>query len=402
MQKITVLQRYWFDRRKISLSFPDKWNIDVCNMAADKWKPLAIKDMKDAIDRPIKSKSLEVLAKGKKEACILFDDMTRPTMPYKIVPYILEKLQASGIAKKNIRFIAAPGSHGALSLEDFRKKLGKDIVADYPVYNHNCFENCVYAGKIKEGIPLYLNKEFMLCDLKIGIGSVFPHIYSNFGGGGKIILPGISHIKTIEKFHTLDKRSPRFGRGKGGNCVRALDEAARLSGLQFKIDFLINTNGDEVACFAGDPIASFKQARKKAREAYKTIHDKDYDVIIANAFMKSNEADLGIHNVIHLINPKKAIFVLVTDNPRGQINHYLLRSYGKFIGGRQYKVGTFLKKHIKYIIFSPQKDYAAFDTFDKPGQLIWKDSWESILKVIKKDFSKPKIAVFKDATTQLI
>ncbi|NQT06215.1 MAG: DUF2088 domain-containing protein [Candidatus Omnitrophica bacterium] len=402
MKRVTILQGFWSKKREVVLTFPDKWKVDICDMAADNWKKISLREMKKAIDNPIGCEKLEFLAKGKREAVILFDDMTRPTKPYKIIPYILEKLKSGGIKKNNIRFIISTGSHGAHRLDEFKKKLGSDIVANYPVYNHNCFENCAYIGMSSSGVPIYLNKEFVSCDLKIGIGSVLPHVYCGFSGGGKIVVPGISHIKTIDKFHSLRKGISGLGKQKKNIRAGSIEEAVRMANFQLKIDFIMNTNGDEVACFAGDPISEFKEAVRLAKKAYLTPHGKDYDVIIANAYAKSNEADLAIHNVIKLLNPKRGILILITHNPHGQINHYLLRSYGKFISGRCFKIRTFLKPKVKYIIFSPYKGHSTFDTFDNPESLIWEKSWKHILKIIAGEFSRPKMAVFKDATIQLL
>jgi nickel-dependent lactate racemase len=402
MKKIRIRQGIWFRQKHIILTFPNGWRIDRPSMTADKWKVLSLSDMAKAIDNPIGGKRLEDIARGKKEVIILFDDMARPTRPYRIISHILSKLHYVGIKKENIRFIVSPGSHGICTLQDFRKKLGNSVIGNYPVYNHNCFENCAYIGKTTSGVPLYINREFLLCDLKIGIGCVVPHLYCGFSGGGKIILPGISHIRTIDAFHSLSKGISGFGKIRANIRVKTIYEAVRLSNFQFKIDFIVNTNGDEVACFAGDPVEEYKEAVKIAERAYLTPHQSGYDVIIANAFVKSNEADIAIHNTIHLLNPKGGIFVLVTHNPAGQINHYLFRSYGRFIRGRQYKKMTFLRPNVKYIIFSPYKDFNAFDTFDKSGLLIWKNSWPEILEIIKKDFANPKVAVFDDATIQLL
>jgi len=62
---------------------------------------------------------LRELAQGKKEAVIIFDDMTRVTRVAEIVPFVLEELAAAGIPDSNIRFVAALGCHGAMNRIDF-------------------------------------------------------------------------------------------------------------------------------------------------------------------------------------------------------------------------------------------------------------------------------------------
>ena len=401
MHKISITQGFWFKNRSIALTFPGNWRIDYCQALSDGYRRLSLAQIKRCVDNPIGCDRLELLARGKSEAAILFDDMTRPTRPYKVLPHLLGKLRSAGIKKENIRFIISAGSHGAHGLDDFRRKLGNATVANYPVYNHNCYENIKYIGTTTTGVPIYLNKEFLKCDLKIGIGSVLPHLYCGFSGGGKIAVPGVSGHKTIDRFHSL-KDDLVFAKYKDNLRVKTIYEAVKMSGFQFKIDFIMNTKGEEVACFAGDPVAEFKEAVKTAQTAYRTPHGKNYDVIIANAYIKSNEADIAIQNTIKLLNPRGGIFILIAQNPHGQINHYLFRSYGKFIGGKQFKVCTFLKPNVKYVIFSPYKEYNAFDTFDRPDSLVWEKSWDAVINIIKSYFYKPKVAVFSDATIQLI
>ncbi len=111
-----------------------------------------------------------------------------------IVPYVLEELAAAGVDDENIQFICALGTHGAHTAIEFGMKLGKDVIARYNVYNHNPYENCVSLGKTSRGTPLSINTEFMQADLRIAIGSIIPHPTAGYGGGGKIILPGISSI----------------------------------------------------------------------------------------------------------------------------------------------------------------------------------------------------------------
>lgn len=401
MKHVKIPEELWFRNGMITLEMPDMWKVEECRMAADRWPAISDKDIKKALDHPIGSKNLALLAKGRKECVILFDDMSRPTRPYRVIPLMLKRLRDAGIKKDNIRFLISSGSHGTHGLADFYKKLGKEVVENYAVYNHNCFENCAYVGKTSAGIPIYVNKEFLLCDLKIGIGAVLPHLYCGFSGGAKIVLPGISGIKTIQAFHSYG-RCLRYGESAANTLLKAIAETEALTKFDFKVDFIFNTAGKEVGCFAGKPSMEFKKAVALAKKAYRTKHGKGYDVIIANAYVKSNEADIALHNTLRLLNPKKGIFVLVAQNPEGQMNHYLMRSYGKFIGGREYTVRTFLEPDVKYIILSSHKQLNAFDTFDKPGRLIWKKSWKEVRRIIEKEFKRPRVAIFRDATMQLL
>ena len=139
-------------------------------------------------------------------------DLVIVAVPAVLVPHVLEELAAAGIKDKQIRFIAACGCHGAMNRMDFERKLGKKVLKRFPVYNHAPYDNCVYAGTTKRGTKLYINAEVMKCDLKIGIGSIVPHIMAGFGGGSKLVLPGVAAYETIVALHsppTIDKEAQR-------------------------------------------------------------------------------------------------------------------------------------------------------------------------------------------------
>lgn len=134
-------------------------------------------------------------------AVILFDDLPKPTPTSRIVPFVLEELHAGGITDEQIRFVNAPGTHRNMTYGEFAVKLGADIVEKYPVYQHNNYENLVNMGTTSNGTPVLVNREYMSCDLRLGIGSIIPHQAAGFGDGGKIILPGVAGMDTVANHH---------------------------------------------------------------------------------------------------------------------------------------------------------------------------------------------------------
>nr|MDA8219951.1 lactate racemase domain-containing protein [Dehalococcoidales bacterium] len=194
-----------------------------------------------------------------------------------------------GVDDDHIRFLCAPGMHRPLVYQELVAKLGADIVSKYPVYNHNCYENLVHIGNTSRGTPLYINREYVSCDLRIGIGSLIPHGSAGFGGGGKIILPGIAGIDTVHWHHTKIPRGPagqKMGVGRvDGNIFRLdIEEAARLADLQFKVDAVLNGRREIVGLFAGDFVAAHRAASAVAREVYSTRVVGDADIVVTNSY----------------------------------------------------------------------------------------------------------------------
>ena len=261
---VRLPQLAWYGDTELEIDFPDSWEVITCYMHGHNASPLGDKELRKAFQNPIGTKTIKELAKGKKEVAILFDDMSRPTPSALLIPYILEELAAAGIPDDNIRFIAAIGAHGSMNGIDFRKKLGDEVMGRFLVYNHNPYENCTPLGVTTNGIPLSVNSEFMSCDLKIGIGCIVPHPMSGFGGGGKIIVPGIASIDAIDANHARLSPSPTscIGSCEGNVLQDDIIEATRMSGLDVKVDAILNLKREITALFVGDPIEEHKEGVK--------------------------------------------------------------------------------------------------------------------------------------------
>ncbi|MEM2046492.1 MAG: lactate racemase domain-containing protein, partial [Candidatus Jordarchaeales archaeon] len=253
--RVGLPQMPWFGDTTLELEFPEGWDVQVCGMMGDGKHPLSREQVLSALRNPIGTKSLSRLAEGREEAAIIFDDMTRPTKVYEVAPLVLEELRRGGIKEEHVRFICANGAHGTFDREDFAKKLGEDIVEGYPVFNHNPYSNLDYLGHTRHGTPVEVNAEVMGCDLKVCIGCIVPHPQFGFGGGAKIILPGVSSVRTISFNHgdlggwsaASDYREMHpscqlaYGRVNEENIMRRdAEEAARMVGVDMVINVLVD------------------------------------------------------------------------------------------------------------------------------------------------------------------
>jgi nickel-dependent lactate racemase len=291
--KIKIPQLLWYGNTQMELTFPSTWSVFFCPMKGGERRKLSPDGMEKAFLNPIGSQSIQELARGKKEVVIIFDDLARPTPIYELIPYVLRELENAGISDKQIRFIAALGAHGAHTANDFRKKLGEEVLNRFPVYNHNPFDYCTFLSKTSRGTPVSINKEVMACDLKIGIGCIVPHGFSGFGGGGKIILPGVAHIDSIAYNHgkLVQDHPDCVGLGRiEGNVPRLdIEEATKIAGLDVKIDVIVNLRGEITDLFVGDPIREHREGMELAKQVYATTPAKDMDIVVVNAYSKPNE-----------------------------------------------------------------------------------------------------------------
>ena len=407
---VAVPQLAWWGDTEAELSFPKNWEVTACHMDGHEAPKLNQEEFRKAFSNPIGCKPIRELAKGKKNVVILFDDMSRPTKAAEIVPFILEELAMAGVEEDRIQFICALGTHGPLTAYDFAKKLGEDIIGRFNVYNHNIYENCTYIGATRRGTPVSLNTEFVNADLKIGIGALLPHINVGFGGGGKIILPGVASIEAIAHNHgpvrdhakeTGVDSNTGFGSYQDNAQLLDIEEACRMSGLDVKIDAIVNTKRDTTALFVGEPIAQYYEGIQLAKRHYFSPNPDRPDVVVANCNAKINETVVGTALAESLLPASGGTIVMITKNPSGEVCHYLRRRFGNHIGGRLWKAPSLSPKVKKLILLMPYKNKISIDWFAPMESVTWAKEWEDVSAILKADHPDgAKVAVIPDATIQ--
>jgi nickel-dependent lactate racemase len=412
LANVVKLPQYsWYNPREVEFALPDSWQVTVHNIAGYNRPAMKAGAIKAAITSPIGMPPLRELAKGKKEVAILFDDLTRSTRVYEIVPFILEELAEAGVADDRIRFIAAVANHQAMDRVSLVKKLGEDVLARFPVYNHCPFLNCTYIGTSSYGTKAYLNSEVMHCDLKIGIGQIVPHPLYGFGGGGKIIVPGVASYETVVAHHgkthtawTAERRKlglPTTGVTDDNPVNADAQEIARMAGLDMLINCIVNLWGETVAIFAGALEPTYQAAVKEAKSHYIATNTKDNDIVIANAFNKAAEFNMAMANALPAVNQKSGDIVLIANTPSGQDVHYLFDSFGKTISGSLGRP-MMLAPHINKLIFYTEYPEAKLrDRFANRDKVLLMSDWKRVIETLEKSHGAgTKVAVYPSADIQ--
>ncbi len=384
--KITLPQLAWHGREDRDFELPDDWDVRTCPMAGHDRPRLSDAALRRAVRGPIGMAPLREYARGKKQAVILFDDLARVTRVAEIVPHVLAELAAAGLRDGQIRFVCANGCHGAMNRTDFEKKLGSDVLARFPVYNHSPFDNCVPVGTTSSGTPLVMNAEVMACDLKIGIGSIVPHIMAGFGGGNKIVLPGVAAYETVVALHAPRQAGTSTVSGMGALADnprrRDVDEAAAIVGLDMKIDAVVNARGETVKLFAGAPGPCYAAALAEARKHYLTPAAREQDVVIANTFAKANEAVSGLMVAFPSVKSSGGDVVLIANAPDGQMTHYLMGPWGNDIGGKLQLVMTAPENVARLIVFSEYPELASRYYLADTGNVFLVNDWDEVVRML--------------------
>ena len=413
--EVRVPQLAWFGDSELKLKFPEEWDVNVQVMNGHGKRSVNEEEIVHALRNPIGTKPLSKLARGKKDVVIIFDDMTRPTKVYEVVPHIINELREAGIEDDNIRFVCANGSHGVFDREDFVKKLDESVVESYPVFNHNPYANLVYSGRTKYGTPVEINAEVMACDLKIAIGCIVPHPYFGYGGGAKIVLPGVASMRSICYNHgdlgglstAQDHRKVHpscelaYGRVNEENILRLdSEEAAGIIGFDMIVNVLVDLRRNSTDIFAGDVIKAQREGVEVAKEHYLTTVLPEADIVISNAYSKASEAAIASWPVLTL--KEGGDFVLIANAPTGQVTHYVHGRWGTEVFGDLYLAPpNMLDKAGRIVLFSEYHERQPCLELVPPEKTVKVRTWKEIIEELKnKHKDKAKVAVYPDATIQ--
>lgn len=383
----------------ITISLPETWNVEFHEMKGDSKQPLSIEKIREKINTPLNMPSIREMAENGKEAVILFDDLSRGTPCRDIAHIILKELEAGGIGKGHVRFICALGTHGPLTRADFVMKLGEDIVENYPVFNHHAFSNCIQIGVSADGYPIGINREFWDCGVRIGIGMVAPHPYNGYGGGGKILFPGVAAYETAVEHH-LKKGGTAPGNVETCKFRSGIEELAGYVNHFFKIDVVLNAKLDILELFAGDPIATYYNAAVCSAEANAMDPwQEEKDIVVVNANAKYNEAIVSIQVAEEELKEGGDI-VLINFARTGQVVHYSSGPFGIHKGGPRWTPyeKRAKQKHRRVIYYTPYVEYAAKYQFHDPEKVIFAKNWDQVLTLLQEHGPDSRVSVLTDGS----
>src|SRR5215210_1608730 len=145
-----------YGREGLSVEVPDE-NLDAVlrlNPAPPVPDPQGA--VQESLQNPIGSPPLAELARGKRSACVVISDITRPVPNATLLPPILGCLERNGIARDEITILIATGTHRPNVGEELIEMVGPRIAAEYRIENHAAHdaEAHVWLGHAPLGTPV--------------------------------------------------------------------------------------------------------------------------------------------------------------------------------------------------------------------------------------------------------
>jgi nickel-dependent lactate racemase len=236
-----------------------------------------------AIRSPLECAPLRDQVRAGQKIAISVCDITRAQPRIEMLQALFEELPQ--VRPDDVTILIATGTHRGNSDQELERMLGREILSQYRVTNHNSRDSSTLArvGTTSTGVQVYLNRQWLDADVRITTGFVEPHFFAGFSGGPKMVAPGLAGLETVMTLH--DARHighPRatWGITEGNPVHDDVREIARMVPVHFAIDVTLNRDQKITAAFAGDVLAEHCAACTSAKDTAMRQVPSPFDVVL--------------------------------------------------------------------------------------------------------------------------
>jgi nickel-dependent lactate racemase len=238
--------------------------------------------------KPIGTPPLERLVRPGQKVSIIIDDITRETPANLMLPPVLERLLATGVSRDDISIVIALGTHRPMTETEITNKTGAAIASEFEIVNVPSWDESqmVYMGTSSNNIPAWVNRAVATADVRIGLGMIAPHMSAGYGGGAKIILPGVCSSQTVDTFHAREADITVNQLGSLSSLIRRdLEQfVGERVGLDFIVNAILTRDNQLYKCVAGDFIRAHRTGVRVTQEVYGVPVAERYPLVISNAY----------------------------------------------------------------------------------------------------------------------
>jgi nickel-dependent lactate racemase len=277
----------------------------------DSAEVLEIREPKTAVSRDSFREGLKrILASPLTQGpvTIVVADKTRLCGYPVVLPWLTEFLRERGVERSQITFAIAYGNHCRQSETESLAAYGP-IYKEYRFIHHQSTAPTIFAdlGRTSRGTPIRVRADLLQAGLILTVGAISHHYFAGFGGGRKLLFPGLGEQEAIYANHRLfldpERRALasgcRPGRMNGNPLAEDLAEIEEILPRYYSIHGQPNSRGEIAAYRFGRSSAEFLAACREHDAVYRAPSCKQYDIVLASAG--------GYPKDINLIQAHKAI-----------------------------------------------------------------------------------------------
>ena len=268
-----------------------------------------------ALENPIGTPRIGQIVRPGETVAIVTSDITRPLPSYKILPLLVEELLQAGIRSQDITVVFGLGSHRKQTAQEQKKLVGEQVFAQIKCIDGDD-SDCVHYGYTSRGTPVDIVRAVAEADRRICLGNIEYHYFAGYSGGAKAIMPGVSTRDAIQHNHSRMVEAAAVAGRLEGNPVREdIEEAARMVGVDFIVNVVLDEHKQIVRAVAGDLVQAHREGCLYLDRLYGKPIAERADIVVVSQGGAPKDLNLyqtqkALDNAKHAVN-KGGVIILV-------------------------------------------------------------------------------------------
>ncbi len=223
---------------------------------------------------------------------IVVSDKTRLCGYPEFLPWLTEALIRHGAAQENISFYIAYGTHPRQTEEESLSSYG-EIYKEFRFVHHDCRDEAAFQflGTTSRGTPVMARSDLLGSTLLITFGSISHHYFAGYGGGRKLLFPGLGSRDAIYQNHGLflDRSNRSLAAGcqpgslEGNPLAEDLKEIDAWLPPRISVHGIMNASGKVCRMIVGGTYDDFVAACRVHDSYYRYVPGEFYDLVIASS-----------------------------------------------------------------------------------------------------------------------
>jgi nickel-dependent lactate racemase len=251
---------------------------------------------------------------GGETIALIVPDRTRPLPLDRFLPPLLRALEEAGIAASRVAVVPASGIHRPMPLDELREWVGPGVVdAGTTLIPHDADQPGLPLGTTASGIPVAVHPACAQAGGILAIGRLVFHYLAGYGGGRKMLCPGVGARKTILAVHGRcladgagAGRHPRARAGvlEGNPVHQAACEVAGEFPPAVSMHVALSRTSALARIDVGDPVHAHRRAAERYGAANAVEVDAPLDAVIVCAGGHPVDRDLvQAHKALDAVAP---------------------------------------------------------------------------------------------------
>ena len=222
---------------------------------------------------------------------IVISDKTRLCGYREYLPWLIELLAGQGADKQHITFFIAYGTHARQTEEESLNSYG-EIYNEYRFVHHDCTDISVFEsrGTTRSGTPVAIRRDILNSSLLITFGSISHHYFAGYGGGRKMLFPGLAPKVAVYHNHGLflDRHNRSLEAGcqpgslEGNPLAEDLKEIDTFAPPKISIHGILDASGKVCRLLTGNNYNDFTEACKVHDSYYRYTGSDLFDLVVAS------------------------------------------------------------------------------------------------------------------------